>query len=287
MCHSTYLGLLSSVPMLLVAGVRGKPGTPGRPRCPATMIRRKHHDPYSQEEAADLEALALGDSGTGAALEANEGKAWVMRPPIVADCNTVGILSTEELEAWVNSLSSLEELTFSGQNLAHLIPSHGPFIPWDLFQDPQAQAARKIRVGDLLPPGDAGLRSKRWHRCPVPCLQSRRRGKLGGDIYGMKGTTEGQTTKVFCKYGPADYNEQEMTALAELENAKSAEAVEAAFQNIGALDEDGFHPRIVRALYDKIHGLARGGRADGPREANALTKMAARLAVAGQEGGVM
>ena len=79
MCHSTYLGLLSSVPMLLVAGVRGKPGTPGRPRCPATMIRRKHHDPYSQEEAADLEALALGDSGTGAALEANEGKAWAVQ----------------------------------------------------------------------------------------------------------------------------------------------------------------------------------------------------------------
>ncbi|CAE7242450.1 unnamed protein product [Symbiodinium necroappetens] len=246
-------------------------GTPGRPRCPATMIRRKHHDPYSQEEAADLEALALGDSGTGAALEANEGKAWVMRPPIVADCNTVGILSTEELEAWVNSLSSLEELTLSGQNLAHLIPSHGPFIPWDLFQDPQAQAARKIRVGDLLPPGDAGLRSKRWHstaQLSTPMMLE-------------------VEPKFCCKYGPADYNEQEMTALAELENAKSAEAVEAAFQNIGALDEDGFHPRIVRALYDKIHGLARGGRADGPREANALTKMAARLAVAGQEGGVV
>ncbi|CAE7531912.1 unnamed protein product [Symbiodinium microadriaticum] len=66
---------------------------------------------------------------------------------------------------------------------------------------------------------------------------------------------EGQTTKVFCKYGPAAYNEQEMTALAELENAKSAEAVETAFQDIGALDENGFHPRIVRALYDKFTAL--------------------------------
>ncbi|CAE7876366.1 hypothetical protein AK812_SmicGene23307 [Symbiodinium microadriaticum] len=46
-----------------------------------------------------------------------------------------------------------------------------------------------------------------------------------------------------------------MTALAELENVNSAEAVEAAFQNIGALDEDGFHPRIVRALYDKFTAL--------------------------------
>ncbi|OLP96951.1 hypothetical protein AK812_SmicGene20765 [Symbiodinium microadriaticum] len=56
-------------------------------------------------------------------------------------------------------------------------------------------------------------------------------------------TGQENATKVFCKYGPSDYNAVEMEALAELERSTSSVTVDAALQKIGALDADGFHPR--------------------------------------------
>ena len=58
-------------------------------------------------------------------------------------------------------------------------------------------------------------------------------------------TGQENATKVFCKYGPSDYNAVEMEALAELERSTSSVTVDAALQKIGALDADGFHPRRV------------------------------------------
>ncbi|CAE6943201.1 unnamed protein product [Symbiodinium natans] len=68
-------------------------------------------------------------------------------------------------------------------------------------------------------------------------------------------TGQENATKVFCKYGPSDYNAVEMEALFELERSTSSATVDAALQKIGALDADGFHPRRVSATYEKFTAL--------------------------------
>ena len=67
--------------------------------------------------------------------------------------------------------------------------------------------------------------------------------------------SENAKTQVFCKYGPADFCVDDMAALAHLEAATSPEDVQAVFRQIGALDEEGFHPRKVAHLYEKYTAL--------------------------------
>ena len=67
--------------------------------------------------------------------------------------------------------------------------------------------------------------------------------------------TEEKTTQVFCKYGPVDFDAVEMEALSDLVRSTSSSTVDAAFQQIGALDENGFHPRRVTAVYEKFTAL--------------------------------
>ena len=67
--------------------------------------------------------------------------------------------------------------------------------------------------------------------------------------------TEEKTTQVFCKYGPVDFDAVEMEALSDLVRSTSSSTVDAAFQKIGALDENGFHPRRVTAVYEKFTAL--------------------------------
>ena len=64
-----------------------------------------------------------------------------------------------------------------------------------------------------------------------------------------------KTTQVFCKYGPVDFDAVEMEALSDLVRSTSSSTVDAAFQQIGALDENGFHPRRVTAVYEKFTAL--------------------------------
>ncbi|CAE7338928.1 unnamed protein product [Symbiodinium sp. CCMP2592] len=68
-------------------------------------------------------------------------------------------------------------------------------------------------------------------------------------------TGQENATQVFCKYGPSDFNAVEMEALSDLVRSTCSAQVDAAFQRIGALDENGFHPRRVSATYEKFTAL--------------------------------
>ena len=68
-------------------------------------------------------------------------------------------------------------------------------------------------------------------------------------------TGQENATMVFCKYGPSDFNAVEMEAFSDLVQSTSSATVDAAFQKIGALDEEGFRPRLVSATYEKFTAL--------------------------------
>ena len=68
-------------------------------------------------------------------------------------------------------------------------------------------------------------------------------------------TGQENATMVFCKYGPSDFNAVEIKAFSDVVQSTSSAIVDAAFQKIGALDEEGFHPRLVSATYEKFTAL--------------------------------